>query len=257
MKKLRHTASLSLAAILVALVISSASAQPPVPEIKSQQAEPSSTAIPNYPEQQRLGPQTGQTSNGHPDQAVLDLPSIWKPTVAEPLPSPPPALAQVTIPDAFIGCWQGIPSDWEHLRVFNGYVTGSPGEIEHCYSRHQIDVPRAEVVITASRRAIDLMSNHGLAYETFTARGIQTDVYGVSPTKLHCRTTLIIEVTVHRLLSASVKGTDQSVVVDWSAELVGKNDIAIRSRQVLYIGGVPQFVGEWRCDLRRMESSND
>jgi hypothetical protein len=257
MRKLAHAASLSLAGILTALAISSALAQSPVPEIKSQQAEPLPTAIPSYPEQQKLGPQTAQTSNGHSDQAVLDLPSIWTPTAAEPLPSPPPALAEVTIPDAFIGCWKGKPSDYDYTHVFYGYVTGSPGETEYCYSRNHVDIPRAEIAITAGRRLINLLSNLGLAYDTFTAHGIRTDVYGVSPTKLHCRTTLTVEDTIHQLDMIPVKGADKRCVVDWSAELVGKDDIAIRARLVQYYGATPMFVGAWHCNFRRMDANAD
>jgi len=223
--------SLFLASIAAALAISSASAQSPVPQISSQQATPSPSTTRGSSGLPGFEPQTGQTSSDQ--EAVFDLPSIWTPTAAEPLPAPPPALAEITIPEAFIGCWKAKPSDWDYTYAFNrGHLVGSPGEIETCYSRNQIDFPRAEVEVTAGRRILDLLFDAGLAYHTFTARAIRTDLYGVSPTRLRGRTTLTVEYAVHSLLSI-VARVDGLSVVDWSAELVGKDDVAYHARLVL------------------------
>jgi hypothetical protein len=255
-KSARLTALLASALLCLGLVAPPADAQTSSGEIRSQ-SEPS-PEISQSPAAQgsatlELPPNAAQT--GVAGDSLLELPSRWNPTPAKPLGSPPPALADVTIPDPFIGCWKGTPPDWDETHVFRGFVIGSPGEIEFCYGKKQIDVPEARVAVTGMRRALEVALNLGLAYSTFTARGIHTDVFGVSESKIHGETTLTVEHKLHLLHLVPVDAPDQRSLVEWSAAIVAPDELMMRARQVIYWRDVPLFAAAWHCDFHRVSTS--
>ncbi len=172
----------------------------------------------------------------------------------DPLGSQPPAIADVTIPDPFIGCWKGTPPDWDETHVFRGFVIGSPGEIEFCYSKKRIEVPEALVSVTGARRALEIALNLGLAYSTFSAHGLRTDVFGVSPTRIHGETTLTVEHKYHVLHLVPIDGPDERSLVEWSGVIVAPNQLLMRARQVLYWHNAPLFAGAWHCDFHRVSA---
>jgi hypothetical protein len=238
------------------LAPASAQAQTPSAQIRSQ-AAPSASALPGPSSQgsATLELPLNPEQNGATHESSLELPSFWNPTERAPLGTPPPAIADVTIPDPFIGCWKGAPPDWDETHVFRGFVIGSPGEIEFCYSKKRIDVPEAQVSVTGMRRALEVALNFGLAYSTFAAHSIRTDVFGVSPDKIHGETTLTIEHKYHLLHLVPVDAPAQRSLVEWSGAVAGPDELVMHARQVLYWHDVPLFAGAWHCEFHRVAAS--
>ena len=193
---------------------------------------------------------------GQPNPA-LELPQVWHPTAAQPLPPPPPVIAEPVMPANFIGCWEGSAGAWDEftrLPTANpmGYNIGVPGKIRFCYRNNAIEVPEAEVYISPAKRVLDLALNLGLNYNTATAHGINTDIFSISPTMIHARTNLTVVIRAHLLLIVPVDALSEPVIDDETVTLETQNVTKVSARQVLMIDGKPQYSATWHAYFNRV-----
>jgi hypothetical protein len=102
------------------------------------------------------------------------------------------------LPSVFLGCWQGDPGAFDSSGGGFGFL-GAPGKIVFCYSARSITVPEAEVRITPVGHVADWIEHLCLGYRSFKAHGISTDIYSITPTRIHGRTQLSVTATDHWL----------------------------------------------------------
>ncbi|GEM_PF-5998903 len=177
--------------------------------------------------------------------------------VLPPMPRPelapaPPAIESPEIPAGFLGCWQGEPADFDSVSNSAGIVNiGSPGKITFCFDGHSIEVPQAEIKVTPKAHVLDLLVHFGLAYSTYEARGIRTDVYSVTPVMIHARTTLVTIDTTHWMYSIPVR-TDEPGVVDSIITLPAPDRLLLRSRMIMSIGNTTTW-GTWHAWFHRVD----
>jgi hypothetical protein len=192
-------------------------------------------------------------------EQTLILPPAWKPTQEEPMPPVPKALAQIQLPNAYIGCWQGTPEGYD--RVFDvapqGYPIGQPGAITFCYHPTYIEVPIAEVVVPAAKRALEVTMTLGLGYASYVAHGIHTDVYSVGETQIRGRSTLEVDPTFHLLFLIPIDVTPQATKVDWIAGPTDRGTIELHAYQVLFINGKLMFAATWHAEFHRVADPRD
>ena len=203
-------------------------------------------------------PNASQTSE--PSQQVFELPTLEVfelPTLNGPLlPAPPPAIELPEVPSPFLGCWEGDPGAFDTLATDSGLVDigtpgrGTPGRIVFCYRRHSIEVPEAEVKIGFKGHVVDWLLHRGLGFSTFKARGVTTEVFGVTPLEIHARTNLKITQTEHWLYVIP-SDTDQPSEVDWLATLTAPDTTLVQGRQVISISGLNMW-GSWHGTFRRV-----
>ena len=86
-------------------------------------------------------------------------------------------------------------------------------KIVFCYYQNRIEVPEADVTISAKARVLDWLMHLGLGFSTFKAHGISTNIFSVTPVSIHARTQLDIVMTDH-LLYLIPKHTDEPSEVD-------------------------------------------
>ena len=187
----------------------------------------------------------------------LDVPQVWHPTAAEPLPPAPPAIPAPVIPAGFVGCWEGNAGAWDEFtwlptRLPLTYNIGAPGKIRFCYKNNTIEVPRADVYISPAKHALDLALNLGLNYNTASAHSISTDIYSITPTMVHSRTQLTVVIRAHLLLLIPLDMLSEPVIDDETATLVSPNLTKVMGRQVLMLQGQPQFSATWHADFNRV-----
>lgn len=180
-------------------------------------------------------------------QNVLELPKVQGPRLVP----PPPTIESPNLPSVFQGCWEGEPGGFDWVETDSGLVAvGAPGRITFCYSEHNVDVPNAEVRVSAGGRAIDWALHLGLGFRTFRAKGIDTDIFGITSSKIRGRTNLVIEHTDHWFYVLPVRGGDPSQV-DWMATLTGPDTLRLKAEQVMLVSGMRMW-GEWHADFRRL-----
>lgn len=213
----------------------------------------------------RLGPQHGeeekpmlelpgrqyQAPTPSPEQTLI-LPPNWQPSPSNPLPPVPQPLAEIDLPEAFLGCWHGRPNGFDHVYPLSsiGKQIGEPGEITFCYQRHGVEVPQAEVYISPGNRAVDLAMNLGLAHMSFVARGVKTEIYSITPTGARGRTTLEVDPTWHFLHIIPVDVSAQPSKVDWKATVIDAQTIRIEAYQVHWAFGAASFGATWHADFK-------
>ena len=185
------------------------------------------------------------------------LPQKWQPSQDNPLPPVTQPLAEIEIPDAFIGCWRGRPNGFDRVYFFSPDIEqiGEPGDITFCYRKHSVEVPRAEVYISPAGRARDLTLSLGLAHQSFTAHGIKTDVYSVNAAALRARTTLDVDPTLHLFHVIPMQLAPEPSQVDWHAAVIDAQTIRIEAYQVLWAYGKPMFSATWHADFARIFDS--
>lgn len=239
------------AAIALAIVLMGAAGSP-VPRLQAQPGEMPGR-VKEIPGRQYVPPPPP------PREQTLILPPAWQPTQQQPMPPVPKAMTQFELPDAYIGCWQGTPEGYD--RVFNvapgAFVAGQPGQITFCYHRTSIEVPRAEVVVPAARRALEIVLALGLGYTSFVAHGVHTDVYEVGPTYLRGRTTLEVDPTFHLFYVVPIGATAQATKVDWIGEPTDRGTILLHAYQALFIDGNLRFAATWHAEFHRIPESSE
>jgi hypothetical protein len=118
------------------------------------------------------------------DESTLVLPKLVGPH----LPSPPSPIESPKVPSVYQGCWQGDPGEFDWVNTDTGVAAiGVPGKITFCYSESEISVPEAEVRISPGAHALDWLLHLGLGFRTFSARGITTEIYAITPTRMRGR----------------------------------------------------------------------
>jgi len=190
---------------------------------------------------------SSQTLAAPNDDNTLVLPQLIGPE----LPPSPTPLVLPTLPSAFFGCWQGDPGAFDSLASDAGIVDlGVPGKITFCYHDHTIEVPEANIKVTAGGRALDLLMHLGLGFSTFLAHGVSTDVFAVTSTQIHARTTLAVVQTEHWLYVIPAH-TEQQSQVDWIATLVGPDLVLLNAQQVISNSGL-RLWGTWHGLFHRI-----
>jgi hypothetical protein len=196
-------------------------------------------------EMQGAQPAAMQTENAA--QGTLVLP----PLVGPELPPAPPVIRLPQLPSSFLGCWEGDPGRFDVVQTDAGLVDiGAPGKIIFCYDEHTLRIPEAQVRIHLAARAVDWLMHLGLGYSTFAAHGISTDIYGITPTAIHGRTTLALTQTEHWLYFIPSR-TEQPSQVDWVATLTGPDTAVMQADQVIINNGFKMW-GTWHGTFRRM-----
>ena len=185
-------------------------------------------------------------------ESTLELPQVWTPTQAQPLPPAPPPLVEPQLPASFVGCWVGDPGSFDRVYPLGiGYQAGEPGEIEFCYYADRITIPRAQVRLSIGKRILDFVGNLALSFDTFPAHAIRTDIYSVSPGEIRARTVLEIDSTGHFLMLIPYHSLSEASIVDWDAKLAAADLCVVNALQVVYIGEQPSFAGSWHGNFRR------
>ncbi len=177
---------------------------------------------------------------------VLVLPSATGPDLGAPLPT----LPAPTLPSAFLGCWQGEPKGFDWSATDQGIVRiGEPGNIVFCYFEHYIDVPQAEVRVSSGLRALDVALHLGFGYTSFEAHGIETAIFGITPTQIRARTNLVVRASDHWFGDVRAQ-EDQPSQVDWLATLVAPDTVLVKANQVVWNQGL-RIWGEWHAHFHR------
>lgn len=239
-------------------------AAPKSPNISSQQGtagtpsaagiQPALPEVPGHPVRELPGAQPSQS---------LSLPQVWHPTVAQPLPPAPPPLAAPIIPAGQIGCWKGRPDGYDSFTWLTEnpflYNIGSPGEMVVCFRNDTAEVPHAKVYISPAKRALDIVMQLGLSYTTFDAHSIHTDIYSITPTKIHLRFQLTLAGSAHFLFLIPVHVLDEPVIEDVIATPVAPDTALVEAREVLYLQGEPMHSATWHAYFKRIgdEQSHD
>jgi hypothetical protein len=223
--------------------------------LQSQQgyrAEPSTTGI--HSGQSPAVANPSLVIPGAQPSPAIDLPQVWRPTAALPLPPVPPVMPNPIIPANFVGCWKGNPGRYEEFTWLAGgyYNIGVPGEIVFCYRNNTIEVPQAKVYISPAKRALDLAMNIGLNYNTATAHSVSTEIYSITPAKIHAHTRLTVVLTAHLFLILPIDVADEPVVEDSTGTLVAPDRVLIESREVLYSQGQPIRSATWHAYFHRI-----
>ncbi|HKV53691.1 MAG TPA: hypothetical protein VJN94_03525 [Candidatus Binataceae bacterium] len=178
----------------------------------------------------------------------LELPQLSGPQ----LPPAPPPLAAPEVPSALLGCWEGNPGKFDSIQTDTGLVDiGAPGKIIFCYTHSGIEVPEADVAISAKGRALDLVYHLGLGFSTFKAHGIRTDILAVTQTTIRARMELDIVQTDHWLYLIP-SHADQPSQVDEVFTLESDDTALVRAEQVIFLNGLKMW-GTWHGVFHRLE----
>jgi hypothetical protein len=232
-------------------------AAPESPGIRAQQGkagapseggtQPVLPVVPGHPMREIPGAQPSQS---------LSLPQVWHPTVAQPLPPAPPVLVAPVIPAGRIGCWKGRPDGYDSYTWLTRnpliYRIGSPGEMVVCFRNNTAEVTHAKVYISPAKRALDIVLQLGLSYTTFDAHSIHTDIYSITPTKIHLRFQLTLKGDAHLLFLFPVHVLDEPVVEDVIATPIAPDTALVEAREVLYLQGEPVHSATWHAYFKRI-----
>jgi hypothetical protein len=167
------------------------------------------------------------------------------------MPPAPPPLQSVTIPAGLVGCWEGDPGGFDQVQTDSLLRNiGSPGKIVFCYRDRSIDVREVEIRVSPVARAYDVALSMGLSYTTFTARGVESDVFLVTPDTLRTRSMLDVGATAH-LFWLIPFHEHQGMVEDEVVKLTGPNTVSVKAR-FLYTSPAMKMWGTWHADFRRV-----
>ncbi len=183
-----------------------------------------------------------------PDNALV-LPPLSGPE----FPAAPPRIETPVIPSAFIGCWQGEPGGFDSVATTAGVVDiGTPGKTTFCFDGHSVEVPEAQVRVSAKAHALDILVHLGLGYSTYDAHGVQTDIFSIDPGRIYARTTLVIIDTTHWLYVIPMR-TPQPAAAEEIVTLVGTDTLLVRARMIVAFGGLKMW-GTWHAYFHRVSA---
>ena len=182
-----------------------------------------------------------------PSGDILEIPPLEVPI----LPPAPLPLQSVTIPAGLVGCWEGDPGGFDQVHTDSLLRNiGSPGKIVFCYHDRSIDVREVEIRVSPVARAYDVTLSMGLSYTTFTARGVETDVFLVTPDTLRTRSLLDVVATAHLFWLIPLH-QHQGMVEDEVVKLSGLNRVSVKAR-FLYTSPAMKMWGTWHADFHRV-----
>lgn len=124
------------------------------------------------------------------------------------------------------------------------------GMLLFCYSERTPQVPEAQVIVSPTARAVDVLLHLGLGYSSYTAHGISTDVYAVTANQFYGRTNLVLDATNHWFYFIPTH-TQEPSQVDVVATLVNQDTLLVRANQVIYLGGLAMWES-WHCLFHRV-----
>lgn len=233
----------SVALLIGTAVVSSASPAGPAvisPQQPPAVSQPQGGASP-WLQLPRL--QEGQTL-----ESILEIPQLATPEMP-PMPLP---LASPTIPKSFDGCWEGDPNGFDEAATDSIIKNvGSPGRITFCYHEGSVEVRQAEIMVPALARLYDIALNFGLSYDTFEARGVNTEIFLVTPDTVRSRTTLNVIVTPHLLFVIPVGHVDEPMLEDEVTRITGPDTLTVKARLLLTAFGIHLW-GTWHAEFRRV-----
>ena len=243
-----------LAALLIALAfgVQSLYAAQRSPDIQSQQGPsgaPSGNGLqPGPPE--AAGHPLVVVPGAQPSQ-TLSVPQAWHPTIVQPLPPALPALPAPVIPAIYLGCWKGRPNGYDSFiwltKNWGMYQVGTPGEMVVCFRNNTAEVTHAEVYVPPEKRILDVTLQLGLGYSTFEAHSIHTDIYSVTPARMHLRFQLTLAVKEHFFFILPVHMGDERLVEEVIATPIGTREALVESREVIYYEGEPAWSATWHA----------
>lgn len=168
------------------------------------------------------------------------------------MPPMPPSLPSPAIPKGFSGCWEGNPGGFDAVATDSPLTTvGSPGRISFCYDERSIEVRQAEIRVPPLARLYDIALNLGLSYDTFEARGVNTDIFLATPNIVRTRTTLNVVVTPHLLFLFKIGHVDEPMLADEVAQLTGPDTLTVKARFLASAFGLHAW-GTWHAEFHRV-----
>lgn len=183
-----------------------------------------------------------------PERAqARELPTQTTPELA----SLRPPIQQPEIPAVFFGCWEGSPKGFDS--VGSDLATYSLSKLERvvfCYRTNEIYVPEIDISLTPRKSVLNLILGHlGLGYTRSRVVDVKADVYKISTSQIHSRTTVTLEVTeswIYKLPSTRL----QRVTDEELATLINPTCVFINGRQFL-AGSGRRGVGSWHAYFHR------
>ncbi len=130
-------------------------------------------------------------------------------------------------------------------------TVGSPGRISFCYDERSIEVRQAEIRVPPLARLYDIALNLGLSYDTFEARGVNTDIFLATPNIVRTRTTLNVVVTPHLLFLFKIGHVDEPMLADEVAQLTGPDTLTVKARFLASAFGLHAW-GTWHAEFHRV-----
>jgi hypothetical protein len=237
-----------LAAGVIALVSVAARAAAQTPPIGSQQPPVIPAPSVRSPSGQLL--EVPRASQGGNFGNLLQIPQLTKPEMP-PVPAP---IRWPIIPSGFVGCWRGDPGGFDEVATDPGdYDIGTPGRIFFCYHNHGIDFQSAKIDISRHAMARVIISQLGLGYITFNARGIKTVVLLVTADTLRSRTYVDVVGTEHLLYIIPIH-FHEHMLEDEISRFVDAKTLRMNARFLLSAGGQNMW-GTWHANFHRVAAT--
>lgn len=164
---------------------------------------------------------------------------------------PGPPLQQPEIPQAFFGCWEGGPKSFDGVLSDPGTKSSSALQrVVFCYGPHEIRVPEIEMSLTPRQSVLDLILGHlGLGYIHTRPVDAKTEVYEITASQIHARTTVTFEVTeswIYKLPSTH----EQLVTDEELVTFINPTRVFVSGLQFLTVSG-RRSVGSWNAYFHR------